>query len=298
MFRSIVISPEDANIVMCREDQQRRDNEKRQRKRQREAIDRNGEGDMEGDRSPEGDGALEEDGAPEGDSAENGQENDGDGSEGEEGEDNVDSDNNYEPRLKKTNCAGDDDDDDGDGSWVKVPRNLLHRLTPLAEKMGLSIRSHLSLTVGVYELLGLDSTEQDLSLSTTWRTRRDHAAFVANDSLQEAFRNIQETNAKLFVHFDEVEVEHDMDGLKEKKTRLVVVISSPAMAKNEQLLCAIPMEERTGAAIAESIYLTLVEHGINNRVMGIIADTTAANYGRYSGAVKLLQVHPYLYLYL
>ena len=80
-----------------------------------------------------------------------------------------------------------------------------------------------------------------------------------------------------------------MDGIKEKKTRMVILLSSPAMALWEQLLCVLPMEEKTGAAIADSIVFTLVEHGLENSVMGIVAETTTANFGQYSGAVTLLE---------
>ena len=80
-----------------------------------------------------------------------------------------------------------------------------------------------------------------------------------------------------------------MDGIKEKKTRMVILLFSPAMALWEQLLCVLPMEEKTGAPIADSMFFTLVEHGLENSVMGIVAETTAANFGQYSGAVTLLE---------
>ena len=138
----------------------------------------------------------------------------------------------------------------------------------------------------------------NLSLANTWRKRRQHAAHMASDTLEESVKEIKEDGAKVFVHFDEVEVTQDMEGKKEKKTRLVILISSPAMTKNEQLLCALPMDERMGAAIAETIYMILVEHDLQNSIMGIVADTTAANYGRYNGAVTLLQVHLHLHLHV
>ena len=144
--------------------------------------------------------------------------------------------------------------------------------------------------VAVYKILGIDSTKMNLSLASTWQQRRRHASEVASDTLEEAVREIKEENFKVFVHFDEVEVTQDMDGIKEKKTRMVILLSSPAMAVGEQLLCVLPMEDKSGAAIADTIYFTLVEHGLEDSVMGIVADTTAANFGQYSGAMTLLQV--------
>ena len=237
--RSIVVCPEDPRVRVCRENQERREARQEKRKRGRP-----------GGEASEGDcGSVEHFGIGDGDDEVEGDDIEGEGVEGEE---EVDSEDNYAPKLKKRPSSGDDGDDD-DGTWVKVPRNLLHRLTPLAEKMGLSMRNQLGVTVGIYEILGLDSTKQDLSLSSTWRTRKEYAAYVADDTLKNAMHNVMEANAKVFVHFDKVEVVLDMAGKKEKKTRLVILISSPAIAKKEQLLCAVPMEERTGAAIAKTI---------------------------------------------
>ena len=97
-------------------------------------------------------------------------------------------------------------------------------------------------------------------------------------------------SAKVFVHFDEVEVQQDMAGVRKKQPRLSVTVSSPALDKSDQLLSTIPLDSRSGADVAEAIYLTLAQHNLEERVMGIIADTTASNFGRYSGAVTLLQV--------
>ena len=43
-------------------------------------------------------------------------------------------------------------------------------------------------------------------------------------------------------------------------------------------------------AIAEAVFMSLVEHSLEGKVFGVTADTTATNFGRWSGAIRLLQV--------
>lgn len=43
--------------------------------------------------------------------------------------------------------------------------------------------------------------------------------------------------------------------------------------------------------MANIVYTALLRHGLQDRVMGICADTTASNFGRINGAVYLLQVY-------
>ena len=45
-----------------------------------------------------------------------------------------------------------------------------------------------------------------------------------------------------------------------------------------------------GEAIAESVFMTLVEHNLHEKVMGAVADTTAPNFGQWRGAMVILQV--------
>ena len=74
-----------------------------------------------------------------------------------------------------------------------------------------------------------------------------------------------------------------------KRSRLVVLLVSPWL-NLEQVMCAIPMEGKTGEAIAESVYMTLVEHSLHDKVMAALADTTAVNFAQWRGAMTILQV--------
>ena len=71
-------------------------------------------------------------------------------------------------------------------------------------------------------------------------------------------------------------------------SRLVVMITAPFLER-DQFLAAIPLEGKTGAAIAEALFLVLAEHGLETRVLAVLADTTATNFGHSNGAIALLQ---------
>ena len=45
-----------------------------------------------------------------------------------------------------------------------------------------------------------------------------------------------------------------------------------------------------GEAVAEEIYCLLLQYGMEQKVFGCLADTTASNFGRWSGAITVLQV--------
>ena len=74
-----------------------------------------------------------------------------------------------------------------------------------------------------------------------------------------------------------------------KRSRLVVLLVSPWL-NLKQVMCAIPMEGKTGEAIAKSVYMTLVEHSLHDKVMAALADTTAVNFAQWRGAMTILQV--------
>ena len=101
---------------------------------------------------------------------------------------------------------------------------------------------------------------------------------------------VKRKKAKVIGHFDEVEVEQGLGGVRKKQARLAVLVSSPALDKTDQLLSAVPLDSKSGADVAEAVYLTLAEQELEDKVMGIICDTTASNFGQFSGAVTCLQV--------
>ena len=45
-----------------------------------------------------------------------------------------------------------------------------------------------------------------------------------------------------------------------------------------------------GEAVAEAVYATLLQYAMEDKVLGCLADTTASNFGQWSGAMTILQV--------
>ena len=145
-----------------------------------------------------------------------------------------------------------------------------------------------------------------MSLSTAWRDRRAVTEGLAGEEIAAFFDQVQESGDRILVQFDEKEVEEDIDGKLVKRNRLAVVFSSPWL-KLEQLICAIPLDSKTGIillrptpalynpsppgeAVAEAVYATLLQYSMEERVLGCLADTTASNFGQWCGAMTILQV--------
>ena len=70
-----------------------------------------------------------------------------------------------------------------------------------------------------------------MSLSSTWRDRRSQAEFLAEEEIDGFFRAVQESGDRILVQFDEKELEEDIEGKVVKRSRLVVVVSSPWLAQ-------------------------------------------------------------------
>ena len=149
----------------------------------------------------------------------------------------------------------------------------------------------------IFSFIGVDSTTLEMSLSTAWRDRRAVTEEIAGDEIAAFFDQVQESGDRILVQFDEKEVEEDIDGKLVKRIRLAVVFSSPWL-QLEQLICAIPIDSKSGIillqrlpalynpfspgeAVAEAVYATLLQYSMEEKVLGFLADTTASNFGQW-----------------
>ena len=111
-----------------------------------------------------------------------------------------------------------------------IPVDLLRRISPLFEKLGLSMRQQLAMTMGFAELCGelkhmgcfsrhinimshsvlnslytgVDSTQLEMSLSTAWRHRRSDAEHLAATEISSCMEAVQELGTRILVQFDVV----------------------------------------------------------------------------------------------
>ena len=93
---------------------------------------------------------------------------------------------------------------------------------------------------------------------------------------------------KVFLHYDTKIIEEDLEGVRQMVDRPAVVISSPCLER-DVLLCACPLESGTGEAQPDAVYSIIVAAGLQDRIGGIVADTTASNFGQYRGSIIILQ---------
>ena len=122
----------------------------------------------------------------------------------------------------------------------------------------------------------------ELSVSSCLRYRHQATHVIADERMLEVARRIKEADSKIFLHYDTKLIEEDIDGVRQVVDRLVVSISSPVLDR-PALLCAFPLETGTGEAMADAVWaiVTSGELQLQNHVAGIVADTTASNFGRY-----------------
>ena len=195
-------------------------------------------------------------------------------------------------KRKRKELDGDDSNGDSDSDYVeaRVPRDLLKKLSLLSVNLGLSVRQQLSMTMATYELIGIDPCEMELSVSSCLRYRHQATHAIADERMLDIATQVKEADGKIFVHYDTKQIEEDLDGVRQVTERLVVSVSSPVLER-PALLCAFPLESGTGEAMADAVWTILTSPGLQLQdcVAGIVADTTASNFGQYRGSITILQ---------
>ena len=73
-----------------------------------------------------------------------------------------------------------------------------------------------------------------MSLATAWRHRRSEAEEVAAQEIASFLEAVEESGSNILVQFDEKEIEEDIGGKVVKKSRLVVVFSSPWLQRERE----------------------------------------------------------------
>ena len=202
----------------------------------------------------------------------------------------------YAKREQRKRRREEDDDEDKDEPededdfiYGRIPRNLLSKLSLLSVNLKMSVRQQLTFTMAFYELCGINPCDMNLSLSSALRSRHSATAFVAGNRIEDVVNKVNDSDSKVFLHYDTKIIEEDLEGVRQMVDRLAIVISSPCLER-DVLLCAYPLESGTGEAQADAVYSILVAAGLQDRVGGIVADTTASNFGQYRGSIIILQV--------
>ena len=171
---------------------------------------------------------------------------------------------------------------------IEVPRDIVKILAPTASRYDVSSTALSSILLQTVSAGGGDIHSLPLSRRQVERSSNVSISQQAS-SIKEIFKNIAK-NMFFICHFDGKQLLEFTMGVKSKKERLSVLVSSPDLDQ-PQILGAVPLEGQTGADIFQGVLSLLEEFDITDRVIGLSFDTTASNTGPDQGACYRLEDH-------
>ena len=190
--------------------------------------------------------------------------------------------------LRKTVENGGGGDESDEFVEAKIPKDILAKILPLAIKEGLSVRQAVMMVSGF--LVGCELNLEDFIISTTTcqRALTDHCGAIGSEALDKYVKEVKDKDLKVFCHFDGKIIEEDFEGKRQNQHRLIYLISSPSLGR-EQLLGVAPLEKESGYSIALEVYNQLLGQECDSQVAGVVFDSTAVNTGGEEGAGIHLQ---------
>ena len=268
----------------------------------------------QGNKNQRGGGKVNQEGGGEGNQGGGGEGNQGGGGEGNQGgggegnqggagegnqedreeePDNNNDPNFQTPRRKRPHSVDREEVDGGGGDdeggvrhiAAQVPVNILEITAGLAVMEKMSVRQHLMFLSGVLRACGVDLNDLPLSLSTAYRYRESECERIGHSTLENFVQQVEEDNGvKLVAHFDGKILNHDMGGKTGTSERMETLVNGP-LVKKAQPLAAIPMNSCSGYQSAVAVSEVLRENRLDSRIVGVVADTCAVNFGQTEGAV-------------
>ena len=168
---------------------------------------------------------------------------------------------------------------------AQVPENILELTAGLAVMEKMSVRQHLMFLSGVLTACGVNLDDLNISLATAHRVRVRECERIKEETL-ENFRTAldEDPGVHLVAHFDGKLLNHDMQGKTGAKERMVTLVSGACVVK-PQPLAAVPMNQNSGYETANTVCEVLRENQIDSRIVAVVADTCAVNFGAAEGAV-------------
>ena len=175
-----------------------------------------------------------------------------------------------------------------EGVPLNVPIDILQKILPVAVKEGLTERQAIMMTTAFIAVSGGDIQSFEISKSSCHRLKRQEVERIRDSALTSYAEHAIDNKAKLGVHFDGKIMSQDFEGRKERKTRMVTVLSSPDMER-EQIMGAASMERESGYEVAYLVYGQLIAIGVDGNIFFAVSDTPAVNFGHIGGAMVHLQ---------
>ena len=171
---------------------------------------------------------------------------------------------------------------------IEVPKNIVQLLAPTASRYDISSTALSSILLQTVAAGGGDISSLPLSRRQVERSTKASIADNAT-SIKEKFMTTARDKF-LVCHFDGKQLAEMTMGVKSKKERLSVLVSSPDL-EQPQILGALPLDGQTGDDIFHGVLSLLEEFGITDRVIAMSFDTTASNTGPDQGACARLEKH-------
>ena len=168
-----------------------------------------------------------------------------------------------------------------EGVPLNVPIDILQKILPVAVKEGLTERQAIMMTTAFIAASGGDLESFVISKTSCHRLQREEAERIGDSALTSYAEHAIDNEAKLGVHFDGKIMKQDFEGRVEKKTRMVTVLSSPDMDR-EQIMGVAPMERETGYEVAYLVYGQLIAIGVDGNIFFAVSDTPSVNFGHIS----------------
>ena len=167
------------------------------------------------------------------------------------------------------------------GTQVIIPRDVLKKVGPAADRLGLS---HQQATAFLSSIINNSGGNLDgIAVSTsTARISRATARAEGATSIKDSYTFLIGQ-----INFDG-KLLGDLDGSFDKVNRLAVVA---VQEEGNQLLCIDKTDDSTGKVEAATVKEALDDWGISDGIIASCFDTTSSNTGIYSSSTVLLQQH-------
>ena len=159
---------------------------------------------------------------------------------------------------------------------------------PVAVIESLSPRKLLMILTAFLLVCGVDTSKFALDYKSAYAKKKRFIHTFGDEALTEWSEDVRRKGYKTGIHFDSKYFTHDMEGRKEGAHRMVTMINSPWMPR-EQPICAARMDVETGGTVAEQLFVQTEGLEVTDSVAYLVADTPTVNFGQDNGAIMNFQ---------
>ena len=181
-----------------------------------------------------------------------------------------------------------------EGISAKIPLDILLLLTPIALKEGMTIRMLVMIVAAFLIICDVDLDSVYLSTSTCQKYRKNEAERISDEILDDFKKQVKNgvryegaegEGYPVVWHVDGKLIEQDFGGVRQLMHRIVSILSSPWLNR-DQLVCVAPLEHETGYAVALEVHTQAEGLDLVPNSIAVVADTPNVNFGQEEGALQ------------